>query len=103
MVIIAFQMKENYNLNISQTELQQIINCKNVCLVDVREEIEFDEFNIGGINIPGHLISERLAALEKFDFLIIACSNGTISHILTRVFKKKLPQKTILHLKDGIY
>jgi rhodanese-related sulfurtransferase len=96
-------MQENYNRNINQTELQEIINCKNVCLVDVREEIEFHNFNIGGINIPSHLINEQLYLLESYDVLIIGCSNGTISHILTRVFRKKLPKKNILHLDKGIY
>ena len=103
MVITAFRMQGNYKAEINQAEMKAIIDCVNVCLVDVREPIEYQEFNIGGINIPSHLVNEHLENLKSFDFLIIACSNGTISHILTRVFQKKLQHKVILHLKEGIY
>jgi rhodanese-related sulfurtransferase len=96
-------MKENFKTEINQTEMLTILDAKNVCLVDIREVIEFQEFNIGGINIPSHLINEKIDLLKSFDVLIIACSNGTLSQILLRVFQKKLPQKTIIHLKEGIF
>ena len=88
---------------IDQIEMAEILDNQNAAMVDVREVIEFNDFNIGGINVPAHLLNENLETLRKFDVLIIACSNGTISHIMQRVFKKKLPEKTILHLTGGIY
>ncbi|MFT4733352.1 MAG: rhodanese-related sulfurtransferase [Algoriphagus sp.] len=88
---------------INQDQLAEVLESQHAILVDIREVIEFNDFNIGGINIPSHLLNENLEKLMEFDVLIIACSNGTISHIMQRVFMKKLPTKTILHLTGGIY
>ena len=99
-------MKTKWKPNMSeinQTELAEVLESQNATLVDVREVIEFNDFNIGGINVPAHLLNENMEKLRQFDVLIIACSNGTISHIMQRVFKKKLPEKTVLHLTGGIY
>lgn len=83
--------------------MEEILATKNATIVDVRERSEFLDFNIGGLNVPAHLVNEHLEQLQKFDVLIIVCSNGSRSHILTRVFQKKLPKKIILHLEEGIF
>lgn len=88
---------------ISQKELSDIIDNQKTAIVDVREKSEFDDFNIGGINIPAHLLNEHLEELEAFDTLIIACSNGARSYILARVIQKKLPEKNVLHLTEGVF
>lgn len=93
----------NEVIQIDQQEMQEELKNESAVLVDIREELEFADFNIGGINIPAHLINERQHLLENFTTLILACSNGTRSHILSRVFLKKFPEKRILHLKEGIY
>ena len=47
-------------------------------LVDVREQWEFDEANLGAILIPLQTLPNRLAELEKFkeEELIIHCRSG---------------------------
>ncbi|MGR3812372.1 rhodanese-like domain-containing protein [Jiulongibacter sp. NS-SX5] len=82
---------------------QEILENPTATLVDIREVWEYHDFNIGGINIPAHMINEHIHKLDAFTDLIIACSNGTRSYILTRIFKKKLPEKNVYHLEGGIF
>jgi rhodanese-related sulfurtransferase len=97
-------MKGEYEIpQIDQKELNSRLQGQKTILIDVREEAEFKEFNIGGINIPAHLLNENLSKLSSYETIIVACSNGTRSHIISRVLKKKLPGKEILHLKEGLF
>ena len=88
---------------ISQNDLENVLSKPKTILLDVREITEFADFNIGGINIPPHEITERIEELKSYETLIVACSNGTRSSIVARLLTKKLPEKTILHLKEGIF
>ncbi len=88
---------------ITQNDLERILSDTKSILLDVREITEFAEFNIGGINIPPHEITERLEELKTYQTIVVACSNGTRSNIIARLLAKKLPEKTILHLEEGIF
>lgn len=88
---------------ISQQDLEATLAKPKTLLLDVREVWEFADFNIGGINIPPHEITERLEDLNNYDTIIVACSNGTRSSIVARLLTKKLPNKEILHLEEGIF
>lgn len=88
---------------ISQKELQNILKEQNSVIVDVREKSEFDDFNIGGISVPAHLLNEHLEELKEFDTLIVACSNGARSYVLAKIIQKKLPEKNVLHLTEGVF
>ncbi len=88
---------------ISQQDLDTILAKPKTLLLDVREIWEFADFNIGGINIPPHEITERLEELSNYDTIIVACSNGTRSSIVARLLTKKLPAKKILHLEEGVF
>ena len=60
-------MKTNSNeiKEISQKNLAEVIDNQNSIIVDVREKSEFDDFNIGGINIPAHLLNETLKRIGE--------------------------------------
>lgn len=88
---------------ITQNDLESILSEPNTVLLDVREISEFADFNIGGINIPPHEITERLEELKTYETIIVACSNGTRSSIVARLLTKKLPNVKILHLEEGIF
>ena len=88
---------------ISQNDLESILSEPNAVLLDVREITEFEDFNIGGINIPPHEITERLEELQNYKTIVVACSNGTRSYIIARLLAKKLPNSKILHLEEGIF
>jgi rhodanese-related sulfurtransferase len=88
---------------ISQNDLKIILSNPKSILLDVREISEFADFNIGGINIPPHEVTERLEEIKNYQTIVVACSNGTRSSIVARLLRKKLPEKTILHLEEGVF
>ncbi|GAB3510155.1 rhodanese-like domain-containing protein [Emticicia fontis] len=107
MVLLKIKLNSYYHLSdfteISQKELPTALAKPKTLLLDVREIWEFADFNIGGINIPPHEITERLEELNNYDTIIVACSNGTRSSIVARLLTKKLPTKEVLHLDEGIF
>lgn len=88
---------------ITQKQLEEFKSKPSTVLLDVRETWEYNDFNIGGINIPPHEITDRLSEIEGYENIIVACSNGTRSSIVARLLTKKLPETTIYHLEEGIF
>jgi len=54
---------------------------ENLHIIDVREEYEFDEFNIGATLIPLGELADRLDEIEawKDDEIILQCRSGARS------------------------
>lgn len=79
-------------MNITVTDLKDRIN-RNVpvLLIDVREELEFHTFNIGGENIPlGRLISGTIEfEFNKEQEIIVLCQRGLRSETARRVLVSK--------------
>ena len=72
-------------------------------LLDVREEIEFHTFNIGGQNIPlGHLI-QRIDDLEidLEEEIVVICQRGIRSLTACSVLEAT-GYKNVLNLNDGL-
>ena len=69
-------MKEN---DISAAELKQrLAESSGLNLIDVREELEYHTFNIGGENIP---LGKLAAVIEDLDYdksdeIIVICQRG---------------------------
>jgi len=57
-------------------------------LIDVREPWEFEEHNIGGINIPVHEIIYRKNEIDKNKQVILLCQSGKRSHTAAVLLKK---------------
>ncbi|GAB2592368.1 rhodanese-like domain-containing protein [Spirosoma areae] len=76
----------------------------DIALVDVRDEWEFEEFNIGGLNIPLPDIRARKTELLPYGSLIIICTNGARSRVAAKDFLRQpeFQHKTIYHLHGGI-
>jgi len=90
--------------DITLSEVEQLKITESVILVDVREDWEFEEFNIGGVNIPLAEIRQRRDALSPFNTIIVICTNGTRSKVAAKDYcrVKEWSAKTIYHLKGGI-
>jgi len=93
----------NYS-DITLPELEQIIVSKKAIVVDVREPWEFEEFNIGGLNIPLADIRERRVELMLFQQVVVVCTNGTRSRVAAKDYcrAEAFSEKQIYHLKGGI-
>ncbi|MFC5283859.1 molybdopterin-synthase adenylyltransferase MoeB [Pedobacter alpinus] len=73
----------------------------NICLIDVREEYEYQDFNIGGINIPLYELKERLAEIPLGKILVFCCQSSQRSKLAAKLVKP-LYEGSILYLKDGV-
>jgi rhodanese-related sulfurtransferase len=88
-------------MDISATELQDFCrNYKSVNSIDVREEIEFHTFNIGGQNIPLSRLKRIVNDLkyDKTDEIIVICQRGlrskTAKELLVALGYKKVRNLT---------
>ncbi len=90
--------------DIRMSDLERLRQEPGALVVDVRDEWEFDEFNIGGLNIPLADIRARKAELLPFDPLLVICTNGVRSRVAAKdlLRQPELRDKTIYHLAGGI-
>ncbi|WP_026898288.1 rhodanese-like domain-containing protein [Daejeonella oryzae] len=75
-------------MNISAYELKQLCdNSEPILIIDVREELEFHTFNIGGVNIPLGILIRTIEELnyDKRQQIIVVCQRGLRSETARRV------------------
>ena len=76
--------------DIGVEELQdRLLKGDQIKLLDVREELEFHTFNIGGVNIP---LGKLPALLEEFDWetdeeIVVICQRGIRSETGCRILQ----------------
>lgn len=90
--------------DISLATLEILAQQPQTIIVDVREPWEFEEFNIGGVNIPLAEIRERRQEVVPFQNIIVVCTNGTRSKVAAKDYCRadELQTKSIFHLQGGI-
>jgi rhodanese-related sulfurtransferase len=89
-------------IEINSKVLKKMLLEKATLVVDVREKEEFMERNIGGLNVPAHILKEHLEEIQSSTKIAVICSNGMRSSIIARVLAKKIPFAEIYHLTEGI-
>lgn len=72
-------------------------------IIDVREELEFQTFNIGGVNIPLGTLLKEAEDLDynKSDEIIVICQRGLRSETATRVLSQN-GYKNVRNLTGGL-
>jgi rhodanese-related sulfurtransferase len=90
--------------DITLADLETLRLQPGTAVVDVRDEWEFDEFNIGGLNIPLPDLRARKAELFPFDAVIVICQNGARSRVAAKDLRRQseFQHKAIYHLHGGI-
>ena len=90
--------------DISLPELEMLRHQPGMVVVDVRDAWEFEEFNLGGVNIPLPDIRARKAELANAQAIILLCTNGVRSRIAAKdmLRQPELREKSIYHLRGGI-
>ncbi|MGA0558368.1 rhodanese-like domain-containing protein [Larkinella sp. VNQ87] len=90
--------------DISTEEMASLVTQPETVIVDVRDEWEFEEFNIGGVNIPLADIRNKRQELLAYDTLIVVCTNGVRSRVAAKDLCRQpdMQTKTIYHLHGGI-
>lgn len=92
---------ENHEISIDElnTWLQQTPD--EIYLIDVREGYEFEDYNIGGTNIPLYELNERIGSLPHDKKLIFCCHTGQRSKMAIQLLKPAYKGK-MYSLKNGI-
>ena len=82
---------------------QRVQNGEIVNLLDVRENIEFHTFNIGGLNIPVSKLQENISSINynKTDEIIVICSAGIRSETAQAILAEN-GFLNVLNLKGGL-
>lgn len=90
--------------DITVSNLETLRQHPGTAVVDVRDEWEFDEFNIGGLNVPLPDLRSRKAELLPYNSLIVICTNGARSRVAAKDLLRQpaFQHKTIYHLHGGI-
>ncbi|MGB0882436.1 MAG: rhodanese-like domain-containing protein [Vicingaceae bacterium] len=71
-------------------------------LIDIREDYEYDDFNIGGINIPMDDIFSSLDQIDKDKEVIFLCNSGKRSKAIIHTLKRKLQLEDLYSVNGGI-
>lgn len=75
---------------------------ESICLIDVRESYEFEEQNIGGINIPLYSLPSHLDDLPLDKKLVFCCQTGQRSKMAIQLLEPLL-KGNMYNLRNGIF
>ncbi len=88
---------------ISVMELQEEIKQNtNLQLIDVREEIEHEMYNIGGKNIPLYDLKSELSEINPHQKTVVYCQKGVRSRKAIKILKSHFPQTSFYSLENGL-
>lgn len=91
-------------MDISATEFDlRYQNDNSFIIIDVREQLEFQTFNLGGINIP---LGAILTDIENIDYekeeeIVVICQRGLRSETARRVLSQH-GYKNVRNLTGGL-
>ena len=77
------------------------LNKKEVQVIDVREEYEFEDGHIQSINIPMDQIFDSLNKIEKNRKVIVYCNSGRRGAAVVHILRKKFQLNNIYNLEGG--
>ena len=73
----------------------------DIQLIDIREDYEFEDFNVGGINIPMDQVFESLDKINKSNPVYFICRTGKKSAAILHTLKRKLNLETGIYSVEG--
>jgi len=77
------------------------LNKKEVQVIDVREEYEFEDGHIQSVNIPMDQIFDSLNKIEKNRKVIVYCNSGRRGAAVVHILRKKFQFDNIYNLEGG--
>lgn len=89
--------------NINAAVLAQLLKeHADIQLIDVREDYEHHEFNVGGLLLPLGSITQNISLIEKEKPVIVYCRRGVRSQIAIQRLEQKYPFTNLLNLEGGM-
>ena len=90
------------NIITAQELKAKIENNDSFQLIDVREDYEYQDSNIGGINISLENVLNSLDKIEKDKQIIFCCRTGKRSAAIIHTLERKLQMKNLFSLQGGL-
>ena len=88
---------------ITAQELYEKMNTGTaVQLIDVREDYEYEDYNIGGKNIPMDRFMEAIDSLDNSIDCVLCCRSGKRSKALVHTINRKLNLHNYISLEGGV-
>tara|TARA_B100000809_G_scaffold109883_1_gene108414 strand:+ start:8125 stop:8424 length:300 start_codon:yes stop_codon:yes gene_type:complete len=81
----------------------KISNNDNIQIIDIREDYEFEDNNIGGTNIPMENMLNSLDQIDASKQVIICCRTGKRSAAMIHTIERKLSLENIYSLEGGVF
>jgi rhodanese-related sulfurtransferase len=75
---------------------------KNFQLIDVREQDEFDEFNIGGHLLPMNTVPDHVEAFSREIPVVVHCKAGSRSATVIRFLEEQYGFGNLYNLEGGV-
>ena len=106
---VVTQLENNYDFfcgfvpaenEIEQDELEE--NLSNYNLLDVREEYEHEDYNIGGQHIPLDELDDRFEEIDTSKPVVVYCASGMRSKRAIDFLSEELSNATFINLKNGL-
>jgi rhodanese-related sulfurtransferase len=101
---VRVRKKQKQMNSISPLDLQvKINNLEDILLIDVREEFEHNDFNIGGTLIPMNTVFENIDAIPKDKPVVLYCAKGIRSAMVIQRLEEKFGYTNLINLSGGMY
>jgi rhodanese-related sulfurtransferase len=81
---------------------EKINNKENFLLIDVREQWEHEQFNIGGLLIPMNTIFQHLDAIPLDKPVVFYCQKGIRSGLVIQRLQQKFAFNNLMNLSGGM-
>jgi molybdopterin/thiamine biosynthesis adenylyltransferase/rhodanese-related sulfurtransferase len=88
-------------ITMDELHARQIEFPDEIYIIDVRESYEFEDYNIGGTNIPLYELKEHIESLPKNKKLVFCCQTGQRSKIAMHILKP-FYNGEMYSLKNGV-
>jgi rhodanese-related sulfurtransferase len=82
---------------------EKINNQEDFILIDVREEFEHTDFNIGGTLIPMNTVFENIDGIPKDKPVVLYCAKGIRSAMVIQRLEEKFGYTNLINLSGGMY
>ena len=89
-------------IHINAAELQQRMKQEKLFLLDVREQFEHDEFNIGGILLPLDTVISNAEQIPADQPVVVNCKRGIRSQIAIQRLQEKFGFSNLINLQGGV-
>lgn len=88
---------------ISASALKELLRSQSdIILIDVREDFEHEDFNIGGHLIPLGEVLNRSAEIPKDKPVYVYCRKGVRSQIAIQRLQDKFGYTNLINLTGGV-